>query len=47
MLGGVAVLVWVWYTAATAWTWYAFIGAGVTFAVALLASLVFQRSADA
>ena len=47
MLAGVAVLIWVWYTAATAWTWYAFIGASVTFTVALLASLAFPRSADA
>ena len=26
MIAGVAVLAWVWWTAATAWTWYAFIG---------------------
>jgi SSS family transporter len=40
MSAGVAVLIWVWATGATAWTWYAFVGAGVTSAVALLASRV-------
>jgi SSS family solute:Na+ symporter len=40
MLGGVVVLIWVWWTAATAWTWYAFVGSLVTFIVALLASFV-------
>ncbi len=40
MASGVAVLTWVWWTAATAWTWYAFIGSSVTFAAALAASFV-------
>ena len=44
---GVAVLIWVWYTAATAWTWYAFIGASVTSGVALIASLALPARANA
>jgi len=40
MLVGVAVLAWVWGTAATGWSWFALIGAGVTMAAAGLASLV-------
>jgi SSS family solute:Na+ symporter len=38
MLTGIAVLIWVWYTAATAWTWYAFIGAVATSTTAVVAS---------
>jgi hypothetical protein len=44
MACGVAVLTWVWWTAATAWTWYAFIGSSVTFAAALGASFLFSDS---
>ena len=44
---GVAVLAWVWWTAATAWTWYAFIGSSVTFAGALAASFVLADVAAA
>jgi SSS family transporter len=40
MVSGIAVLIWVWWTAATAWTWYAFVGSSVTFLVAVLASFV-------
>jgi Na+/proline symporter len=40
MMTGIAAMIWVWWTAATAWTWYAFVGASVTFAVAVLASFV-------
>jgi Na+/proline symporter len=40
MLVGVAVLAWVWGTAATGWSWFALIGAGATMAAAGLASLV-------
>ena len=47
MLSGIAVLVWVWWTAATAWTWYAFVGSSVTFGVALAASFVFPRETAA
>jgi solute:Na+ symporter, SSS family len=49
MLGGVGVLFWIWLTGATAWTWYAFIGAGVTSGVALVASLLLpaRQVADA
>lgn len=36
MLAGVAVLVWLWATNGVAWTWYAFVGASVTSAVALV-----------
>ena len=43
MLSGIAVLIWVWWTAATAWTWYAFVGSSVTCAAALAASLIFPR----
>jgi SSS family transporter len=43
MLTGAAVLVWVWWTGATAWTWYAFIGAAVTAVVALAASRLVRR----
>jgi solute:Na+ symporter, SSS family len=38
MLTGIGVLIWVWYTAATAWTWYAFIGSAATFTTAVVAS---------
>jgi SSS family solute:Na+ symporter len=44
MAGGVTVLAWVWWTAATAWTWYAFIGSSVTFATALAASFLLPDS---
>ena len=47
MSSGVVVLTWVWWTAATAWTWYAFIGASVTFASALAASVVLKDVAAA
>jgi len=40
MLTGIAVLIWVWWTAATAWTWYALVGSAVTFVTALAASFV-------
>jgi solute:Na+ symporter, SSS family len=43
MLSGTAVLLWVWWTAATAWTWYAFVGSMVTFVAAAVASLVIPR----
>ncbi len=43
MAGGIAVLVVVWWTAATVWTWYAFVGSSVTFVVALLASFAWPR----
>lgn len=42
MMSGVVVLTWVWWTAATAWTWYTFIGAAVTIACALAASLILK-----
>ncbi len=38
MLTGIAVLIWVWYTAATAWTWYTFIGSVATSTTAIVAS---------
>jgi SSS family solute:Na+ symporter len=44
MAAGVAVMLTVWWTAATAWTWYAFIGSSVTFLVALAASYVLPRT---
>jgi hypothetical protein len=37
---GAGVLIVVWWTAAVAWTWFALLGASVTAAGALLASLV-------
>jgi solute:Na+ symporter, SSS family len=43
MAGGVVVLIWIWWTAATAWTWYAFVGSSVTFLVAFLASFAWPR----
>ena len=43
MAAGIAVLIWVWWTAATAWTWYAFVGSSVTFMAALAASFVLTR----
>jgi len=43
MISGILVLIWVWWTAATAWTWYAFIGSAVTFTTACLASLVLPQ----
>jgi SSS family transporter len=44
---GIAVLIGVWWTAATAWTWYAFIGASVTFIGAFAASYVLRDDGDA
>jgi len=44
MCAGIAVMLGVWWTAATAWTWYAFVGASVTFLVALAASFIWPRS---
>ena len=41
---GSAVLVWVWWTAAVGWTWYALIGAAVSAAGALAASVVAPRT---
>jgi SSS family transporter len=46
MSTGIAVLIGVWWTAATAWTWYAFVGASVTFVAALAASVVWPREAE-
>jgi SSS family transporter len=46
MLSGIAVLFWIWATAATAWTWYAFIGAGVTAGTALLVSRALPARSD-
>jgi SSS family solute:Na+ symporter len=40
MSAGVAVMLGVWWTAATAWTWYAFVGSSVTFLVAFAASFL-------
>jgi Na+/proline symporter len=40
MIGGTVVLVGLWWTSAVAWTWYAFIGAAVTSALAVLVSFV-------
>jgi hypothetical protein len=40
MLAGTALLTWAWWYGAYAWTWYALTGAGTTFIVALLLSLV-------
>jgi solute:Na+ symporter, SSS family len=45
MLSGIAVMLWVWWTAATAWTWYAFVGSTATFVAAVVASLVIPRRA--
>jgi Na+/proline symporter len=47
MMSGIAVLIWVWWTAATAWTWYAFVGSSVTFAAALVMSAIFPRERTA
>jgi len=47
MLVGIAVLVWVWYTGASAWTWYALIGAAVTSGTALIASWLVPSKRDA
>ena len=44
MMSGVAVMSWVWWTAAAQWTWWAFIGSSVTFATALAASFVLPES---
>ena len=41
---GSAVLVWAWWTAAVGWTWYALIGAAVSAAGALAASVVVPRT---
>lgn len=43
MGSGVAVLIWVWWTAATAWTWYAFVGSAVTYSVAYMASFALPQ----
>jgi SSS family solute:Na+ symporter len=43
MLAGIAVMLGIWWTAATAWTWYAFVGSAVTFLVALAASLIWPN----
>jgi solute:Na+ symporter, SSS family len=43
MLAGIAALMWVWTTGATAWTWYALIGSTVTFGAALLTSFFIPR----
>jgi SSS family transporter len=43
MAGGIAVLIWVWWSGLTAWTWYAFVGSSVTSLVALLASFVWPN----
>jgi len=40
MSTGIVVLAALWWTGAVAWTWYAFIGAGVTSAVAIAAGAV-------
>jgi Na+/proline symporter len=45
MLTGIAVLIWVWWTAATAWTWYALVGSSVTFVTAVAASFVLREHA--
>jgi SSS family transporter len=47
MVGGVGVLMWVWWTGATGWTWYAFIGSTVTFTTAVLASRVLPTARHA
>ena len=46
MIAGSAVVVWTWWTAATAWTWFAFIGALTTSGVALAASALMPRRAN-
>ena len=47
MLMGSAVVVWAWWTGATAWTWFAFLGASVTAGVAIAASAVMPRRTHA
>jgi SSS family transporter len=47
MLAGIAVMLVVWWTAATAWTWYAFVGSSVTFFVALAVSYMIPGSRSA
>jgi solute:Na+ symporter, SSS family len=44
MLAGLSAVGWVWWTDAAAWTWFAFVGASVTAAVALVASVVLPRA---
>ena len=44
MAAGIGVLFFVWNSGAVAWTWYAFLGAGVTAIVAVLASLVLDST---
>jgi SSS family transporter len=46
MVAGVAVLAWVWWTAATQWTWYAFVGSSVTFIAAVVASFLLPERHD-
>jgi SSS family transporter len=43
MLAGIAAMMWIWWTSATAWTWFALIGAATTSIVALAASTVLPR----
>jgi SSS family solute:Na+ symporter len=43
MLTGIAVLIWVWWTAATAWTWYALVGSSVTFVTAVATSFILRE----
>ena len=47
MIAGIAVMFTIWWTALVAWTWYALIGALVTGGVAIAASLLSPRAADA
>lgn len=47
MIAGAAVLMVVWWTAATAWTWYAFIGSAVTIVVSLVVSAVLPNERPA
>jgi len=44
MLAGVAALLWIWTSGATAWTWYAFAGAAITSVVALVTSPALDRA---
>jgi SSS family solute:Na+ symporter len=43
MLTGIAVLIWVWWTAATAWTRYALVGSSVTFVTAVATSFILRE----
>jgi hypothetical protein len=47
MACGIAAMVWIWWTAATAWTWYACVGSVVTFTAAVLASFALPRTGHA